>query len=449
MKNVTESEQYIKMTRTPIPKLIIGLGIPTTISMLITNIYNMADTYFVSKLGTSASGAVGIVFAIMAVLQAFGFMFGHGAGSIISRKLGQRDTESASRFASTSFFLAFFVGLIIAIFGISFLSPFMRLLGSTETILPYARQYGLWILLSAPFITSSCVLNNILRYEGRAAYAMIGLTAGGVLNMIGDPIFMFGLKMGVVGAGVSTALSQLISFLILLYMFLSEKKENKLSVHLITKNKYEIFEIISVGLPSMVRQGLGSISAMLLNSQAAVYGDAAVAAMSIVNRIVMFIFSVGLGLGQGFQPVAAFNYGAARYSRVKKGFWFTTCAGEIMLGISAFILILVSDKVVGAFRNDPEVIEIGTFALKCQCIACFFQPVSVCTNMMFQSTGKSKQAIILATLRSGLCFIPLILILPHLFGITGIQTAQAIADIITFCISLPFMFSFLKVLSDS
>ena len=446
MEKGQEASQYIKMTETPVPALVVKLGIPTIISMLITSIYNTADTYFVSQLGTSASGAVGVVFSLMAVLQAFGFMFGHGAGSIISRKLGQKDRESASRFASSSFFLSLLTGTIIGVLGILFLTPFMRLLGSTETILPYARQYGLYILLAGPFMTGSCVLNNILRYEGRAAYAMIGLTAGGILNMAGDPVLMFGLHLGVAGAGLSTALSQMISFFILLFMFLAGKTESKLSLKLVTKDIHEVAEILKTGFPSLLRQGLGSISTMLLNHQAAVYGDAAVAAMSIVNRICMLIFSVGLGLGQGFQPVAAFNYGAKRYERVKKGFWFTAAAGETVIGGLAIICMIVSSGVVGIFRNDPEVIRIGVFALRCQCAACFFQPVSVCTNMMFQSVGESGKASFLASLRSGICFIPLILILPAVTGLRGVQIAQTAADIIAFLISLPLGLKFLQEL---
>ena len=265
-----QTRQYIKMTETPVPRLITRLGIPTIISMLITNIYNTVDTYFVSMAGTSASGAVGIVFSLMAILQAFGFMFGHGAGSLISRKLGNKDQESASRFASTSFFMALLFGTLIGALGILFLTPFMRLLGSTETILPYARQYGFFILLAGPFMTSSCVLNNILRYEGRAAYAMVGLTAGGILNMIGDPILMFYLNMGVAGAGLSTALSQIISFLILLGMFLAGKTESKLSLRLVTRKAEEVAAIVKTCFPSLILQGLGSISTMLLNHQAVV-----------------------------------------------------------------------------------------------------------------------------------------------------------------------------------
>lgn len=447
MNSEMELKQYKKMTEKPVPSLIVELGIPTIISMLITSIYNTVDTYFVSQLGTSASGAVGIVFSLMAILQAFGFMFGHGAGSIISRQLGQKDKESASRFASSSFFLSLAVGLVIGIVGIMFLSPFMRMLGSTETILPYAREYGVYILIAAPFMTGSCVLNNILRYEGRAAFAMIGLTMGGILNMIGDPLLMFTLNMGVSGAGLSTALSQAVGFFILLYMFLSGKTQSRLSIKLITREKEEVGQILAAGFPSLIRQGMGSISTMLLNHQAAVYGDAAVAAVSIVNRICMLMFSVGLGLGQGFQPVAAFNYGAHKYSRVKKGFWFTSLVGEIILGIFAVAALFVSSRVIALFRNDPEVIRIGVFMLRCQCFACFFQPLSICTNMMFQSVGESKKASFLAALRNGICFIPLILILPAVMGINGVLIAQTAADILAFIISIPLLLKFLRQLN--
>ncbi len=441
-----ENAQYKKMTETPVSKLIIMLGIPTTVSMLVTNIYNMADTYFVGKLGTSASGAVGIVFGLMAIIQAFGFMFGHGAGSIISRRLGAKDVESATRFSSTSFFCALLAGTGITVFGFLFLEPLVRLLGSTDTILPYAKTYAAFILLAAPFMASSCVLNNILRYEGRAALAMLGLTAGSVINIFGDWFLMYQLDMGVEGAGISTALSQFISFCILLFMFLSGKTESKISIKWITRDFKEVILICKTGLPSMMRQGLSSISTMLLNGQAAVYGDAAVAAMSIVNRICSFIFSVGLGIGQGFQPVAAFNYGAKKYDRVRKGFFFTLGAGEVLLGTMAVIGMLFPAQLVGFFREDPQVIAIGSVALAAQLIALFFQPLSVCANMMFQSIGKNKIATFLSMLRSGLYFIPALLILSKAFGLFGIEIAQTIADILAFVTAIPFVVIFLKQL---
>lgn len=440
------SNQYEKMTKSPVPVLILSLGLPTTISMLVTSIYNVADTYFVGKLGTSASGATGIVFALMAVLQAFGFMFGHGAGSIISRRLGARDIEDACKFASTSFFCAIAAGILIMVSGILFLNPFMRLLGSTETILPYARIYGFYILLAAPAMTSSCVMNNILRYEGRAFFAMIGLTSGGILNIILDAVLIYGFQMGIAGAGIATAFSQYVSAFILLTMFLRGKTESRLSIRYFTKSWRDILEIIRVGFPSMVRQGMGSISTMVLNQQAGVYGDAAIAAMSIVSRVCNFIFCVGLGIGQGFQPVAGFNYGAKKYSRVRKGFYFTSSFGTVLLGILAVIVMLNAQPIVRFFRDDPAVTEIGTLALKIQCISLFFLPFAVSGNMMFQSIGKSETATFLSSLRGGLFYIPLLLILPVFLGLLGIQISQTVADIMAGVVTIPFAISFFRKL---
>lgn len=443
MRTDMETQQYKKMTETPVPKLIITLGIPTTISMLVTNIYNMADTYFVGRIGTSASGAVGIVFGLMAIIQAFGFMFGHGAGSIISRRLGAKDVESASKFASTSFVSSLAVGAAITVLGFLFLNPLMRLLGSTDTILPYARTYASFILLAAPFMASSCVMNNILRYEGRAALAMVGLTSGGILNIFGDWLLMEGFGLGVMGAGLATAVSQIISFCILLFMFLSGKTESKFALKWVTKDIGDVVMICKTGLPSLMRQGLTSVSTMVLNGQAAIYGDAAVAAMSIVNRICSFIFSVALGIGQGFQPVSAFNYGAKKYGRVRQGFCFTLGLAEVLLGTIAVVGMIYSSHFVAFFRNDPKVIDIGNFALSVQLAALFFQPLTVCSNMLFQSVGKNGTATFLAMLRSGLCFIPVIVLLSCVLGLTGVEISQTVADVLAFFISLPFTLRFL------
>ena len=360
-----EKKQYEKMTETPVSKLIIMLGIPTTISMLVTNIYNMADTYFVGELGTSASGAVGVVFGLMAIIQAFGFMFGHGAGSIISRRLGAKDVESATRFASTSFVSALAAGGLITVLGLLFLEPLMRLLGSTDTILPYAKTYAIFILIAAPFMASSCVMNNILRYEGRAALAMVGLISGSVINIFGDWFLMTRCHLGVEGAGISTAVSQLISFGILFYMFSSNKTQSRLALRYVTREPKEVLMICKTGLPSLMRQGLSSVSTMMLNGQAGVYGDAAVAAMSIVNRICMFVFSVGLGIGQGFQPVSAFNYGAKKYGRVRKGFYFTITAGEVLLGAIAVLGMFFPAQLVAVFQNDPERLRSASSLWRC------------------------------------------------------------------------------------
>ncbi len=441
-----EKQQYVKMTETPVPKLIIKLGIPTTLSMLVTSVYNMADTFFLGTYGNSASGAVGIVFGLMSILQAFGFMFGQGAGSLSSRALGAKDVERASKYSSTGFFAAILSGAVIAVFGLIFIDPFMKLLGSTDTILPYARSYAVYILIAAPFLCSSCVLNNVLRFEGQAALATIGLASGGILNIFGDWLLMKVFDLGVTGAGISTAVSQCISFGILLAMFFCGKTSAKLSIRKVSKNISDWFEICKTGFPSLVRQGLTSISTMLLNNCAQAYGDPAIAAMSIVNRICFFTFATSLGIGQGFQPVCAFNYGAKKYGRVKSAFIFTFIIGEIVLGTVAIAGLIFSDELIGLFRNDPEVIEIGTFALSAQFIGQFFQPLAVCTNMMYQSAGKSGAATLLSMMRSGLFFIPILLIFTAVKGLLGVQLSQAISDVLTTLASLPFALSFLRKL---
>lgn len=436
-------DQYLKMTTRPVSGLVITLGIPTTISMLVTNIYNMADTYFVGRLGESASGAVGVVFGLMTILQAVGFTFGHGAGSIISRKLGQKDVESAKIYASVSFFTSLFTGIFLEILGLCFLEPLMRLLGSTDTVLPYAMEYGRYIILVSPLTITGFVMNNILRYEGKAYLAMIGLTVGAVLNIIGDPIFIRELNMGVAGAGLSTALSQCVSFAILLSMYLGNKTQTKLKITLWKRNRREIPIILQTGLPNFVRQGFAGGSAVVLNQLAGNYGDPALAAMAIVGRIAFFIFAVALGIAQGFQPVAGFNYGAKKYSRVKKAFFVTVIGGEIMLGTLALIGLIASGHLVGIFcPGEPEVVKIGTPALRFQLVTLFLHPLIVSATMLFQSVGKNAIASFLSMLRSGLCFIPVILILTYFYGLFGVQCAQAIADALTFLIVVPFVIRF-------
>lgn len=442
--NSSANAQYVKMTETPVARLIITLGIPTTISMLITNVYNMADSYFVSKIALSAGGATSIVFGIMSILQAFGFMFGHGAGSHISRMLGSKHIEKANKYASTGFFWALFSGLFIMSAGLIFIEPLMRLLGSTDTILPYAKDYGRWILIAAPAMTSSCVLNNILRYEGKAVLAMVGLTTGGLLNMALDPIFIFILDMGIAGAGLATALSQYISFSILLSMFLTKKTQSSLSPKYFAKELRVIGDIVITGLPSLARQGLNSISTMVLNAQAKAFGDAAIAAMGYVGRTSSLIFSVGLGIGQGFQPVAAFNYGAKKYSRVRKGTWFTLIFGAAFMGVISAACFVLAPQIIGLFRKETLVIDIGSEALRIMCVFLMFLPVSVVATMLFQSIGKSIPALVLSLLQSGLIFVPLCIILPHFIGILGIEISQPLAYFLSALVSLPMMLVFLR-----
>lgn len=440
--------QYHKMTETPIPRLILSLAAPTILSMLITSIYNLADTFFVGRISTSASGAVGVVSSLMAIIQALGFMLGHGSGTIISRRLGSQDTHAATRFASTSFFTALAFGVVLAVAGLATLPDFMLLLGSTDTILPHACAYARPILLAAPLMISSLVMNNILRYEGKANLAMIGLVTGGLLNIALDPLFMFVLGLGTAGAGIATALSQTISFGILLYMFLRGKTVSQFRLSAVTRDPREFLQILAGGAPSFGRQGLNSIGGMLLNIAARSYGDAAVAGMSIVSRIFQFVLSVAIGVGQGLQPVAAFNYGARRFARVRKAAIFTISTAFVFMAVLNSLCWFNAEPLIRLFRDDPEVTAVALPALRYQCVAMFLQPVIIVTNMMFQSIGKSGRATFLACCRQGVCFIPLILTLPRIWGLSGIELCQPIADGLTFCISVPFLLPFLKELKE-
>jgi putative MATE family efflux protein len=433
---------------TPVEKLIPRLAVPTIFSMMITMIYNLVDAYFVGKLGTSASAAIGVVLGVQSIFQAFGFMMGHGAGSQISVRLGEGDRDAADRLFSTAFFHALVISVIVGVLGLIGLEPLMRLMGSTDTILPFSKNYGFYILISGPALVGSCVLNNVMRYEGRAVLAMFGLVTGGVLNMIGDPILMFGLGLGIDGAGLSTAISQYISFGILLYMVFSKRTISRLSLRYRSNDPDVTLSIMRVGFPSLIRQMLNSLATITLNHCAMPYGDAAIAAMAIVGRIVMFIGSAMIGLGQGFQPVSAYNYGARKFKRLRDSFYFTVKAGMAVLGILAIFGFMFPGPVVQLFRDDPRVVEIGSRALRFQCIAVVMQPFSVTSNMMFQSIGRSKEASFMAMLRSGLYYIPSLLILPLFLGLTGIECAQMVSDILTTLTCIPFVVRFMRETPD-
>lgn len=372
--NLSAEKQYEKMTKTPVARLISSLAVPTVISMMVTMIYNAADTYFVSKISIPASGATGIVFTLMGIIQACGFTFGHGAGSIISRLLGNKDIESAKKYCSTAFFSSLIVGILISVFGLIFLTPFMRFIGSTETILPYSKIYGKYILLASPAFVTSCVMNNILRYEGMAKLAMIGLTSGGILNMILDPILIFGFNLGIAGAGIATAVSQYISMGILLSVFILKKTQSRISIRYFSPDPKIIWLIVSTGAPSFARQSLNSLSTMVLNKTIAPYGDACIAAMSIVSKCSMAIFSIGVGIGQGFQPVSSFNYGAKEYGRVRKSMWFTWKFGTAVVGILSALMFAFAPQIITLFRPEAEINEIGTAALRYLCVSMILLP---------------------------------------------------------------------------
>ncbi len=448
-KGQAGEDKFKQMTETPVRQLIPRLAVPTIISMLVTSIYNMADTFFVSQIGTSASGAVGVMFSAMAMIQAIGFTLGMGSGNYISRSLGNRDEETAGRSAATAFFTAVIIGLVIAVFGTLFSRPLVYVLGATDTIAPYAQDYALYILIGAPFMISSFVLNNILRSQGNAVFAMVGITAGGILNMVLDPILIFGFHMGISGAAIATMVSQMISFGILLYQ--CNHNDSCISIRLrqFTPTLKMYGEILHAGLPSFCRQGLASVAVVVLNFAAGGYGDAAIAAMSIVSRFMVFINSSLIGFGQGFQPVCGFNFGAKRYDRVLEAYWFCVKVAVIMLTVFGVVSFAFAEPIITVFRRgDAKVIEYGTLALRLQLLTMPFQAWVIMVNMLTQSIGYGFRASLVAMGRQGLFLIPALLILPGMFGIFGLQLAQPIADMLTFVLATVVVAGVLRELKE-
>ena len=440
--------QYNKMVNTPVSKLITSLAIPTVISMLVTSIYNMADTFFVSQISTQASAAVGVVFPIMSIIQAFGFTLGMGSGSLISIRLGQKRNEEANVIVSTAFFTAIGIGFLITILGIIFSTQFLSLVGASNTILPYAQDYAKYIFFGAPIMTASFVLNNVLRSEGKAFFSMIGLTTGGILNIILDPIFIYALDLGISGAAIATLCSQSISFLILLTCFLKHKTVCHINIKLYSLKKKVLPKIVTTGFPSLSRQGLASISSILLNTAAGAYGDAAIAGMTITTKIVMFIASIMIGVGQGFSPVSGYNFGAKRYDRVKQAYTFTLTAGFILMGSLATIIFIFANQIMNAFINDINVVKIGVAALRWQVAFLPFHSLIIGTNMLMQSTRHIKSATYLSMNRNGIYFIPAILILPRIIGLQGVEMAQFVADVLSAITAVPFAIYFFKKMSN-
>ena len=434
-------DKYLQMTTAPSPGLVTRLAVPTIISMLVTAFYNMADTFFVGRIGTSASAAVGVVFSVMAIIQACGFFFGHGSGNYISRALGAEDGQDAARMASTGFFCALIAGAVLGGLGIAFIRPLAKLLGSTDTILPYAVDYMRFILIGAPWMMASLVLNNQLRFQGSAFYSMVGIATGAVINIGLDPLLIFTFKMGIAGAALATIISQFVSFCLLLA---GTQRGGNLRVRPgnFSPNAKYLKAIVNGGMPSLCRQGLNSVGTICLNLGAGVYGDAAIAAMSIVGRIVMFANSCVIGFGQGFQPVCGFCYGAKKYDRVKQAFWFCVRTATVFLCCAAVLAFAFAPQLVAVFRKgDADVLAVGQVALRAQCLTFPLSAWIVLCNMMMQTIGKSVRASFLAMARQGLFFVPMVLILPRLFGLFGLQISQAMADVITFAASIPLQLS--------
>lgn len=444
-----DQKQFKRMTEAPVRRLILKLAVPTTVSMLVTGIYNTADTYFVSQLGKSQSAAVGVVFSLMAIIQAIGFTLGMGSGSILSRSLGAKDKDTANRALSTSFFSALGIGTLITILGLIFIEPIMNMLGSTQTALPYAKTYATYILFGAPVMMGTYVLNNLWRWEGKAFFSMIGIGLGGVLNIFLDPLMINVLDLGVAGAAIATLISQCVSFCLLLVPVLMKKNIAKLSIRHFSKDLSFHGNIWFTGLPSLLRQGLASISTIFLNQQAGnLADDAALSAMGIFSKVVMLIFCILLGIGQGYQPVLGYNFGAKKWDRMKTAYTFTWIFGTAVMLVFAIPLYIFAPQLVPLFIDDAEVISICTNALRLEAFMLPLLTINVMCNMTFQSIGERFKASFLSCLRQGLYFIPCIFILPYFFGIRGIESVFPVCDLLTCLTSLPFALHFLFVLRN-
>lgn len=438
MKRIKDN--YTFLTSAPVHRVILTMAVPTIVSMLVTSIYNMADTYFVGKINTQCTAAVGISFSVMAIIQAIGFFFGHGSGNYISRKLGAKLPDDAARMAATGFFYSFAFGLVLAVVSHLFLDDLAVMLGSTPTILPYTKTYLGIVLLGSPFMTASFTMNNQMRFQGNALFAMVGIVAGAVLNVFLAPLFIFVFRMGIAGAAAATLLSQICSFCILFAM--TRRRQNiRILPRNFTFSRQLVKEIVAGGTPSLSRQGLGSLATIMLNVSAGAFGDAAIAGMSIVGRSTYFVYSAIIGLGQGFQPLCGFCYGARLYGRVKEGFMYCVKLGTAFLTVVAVVGYAFAGQIVEEFRRDADVIAVGTPALRWQLLTFPLVATVIVSNMLLQTIRKPVRANLLAAARSGLFFIPLVLTLPRLFGLFGLEVCQAIADVCAFALSVPVAWS--------
>lgn len=440
------TDNYTFLTTGPIGPVILTMAVPTIISMLVTSLYNIVDTFYVGRIDTSATAAVGIVFPMMSIMQAIGFFFGQGSGTYISRCLGARKIEDAGRMASTAFYCSLGAGTLLMVAGLIFLNPLSMALGSTPTILPYTKDFLGIILLGTPFVTASMTLNNQMRFQGNAAYSMLGIMSGAILNVVTVPIFTFTLGMGIKGAAIGTLIGQVAGFFVLLSMT-RHGGNIRLSPKNITFEGRFYMEIFKGGTPSLSRQGLASVATLMLNLAAGAYGDSAIAGMSIVSRISFVVFSIIIGLGQGFQPMCGFNYGAGLYSRVKEGFFFCLKSSLIFLSVICVAGFIYADHIVDLLRHDADVVLVGAPALRWQILSYPLAAFITVSNMALQTSGRSIPANILAACRNGIFFIPLILILPKLLGLKGVEICQAVADAFSFVVAIPLMVRYFRSIS--
>ena len=443
-----ERKQFVKMTQTPVSRLVISLGIPTMLSMMVTSLYNLADTAFVSTLGDPAIAAVSNLLALMSIIQAIGFTFGMGSGSIVSALLGKRDRQGADRVASSALFIGLISGIVITVFGLIFMTPLMKLFGSRDAqTLAYAKDYALFILLSAPIMCMSFVLNNVLRAQGKAVLSMIGLVVGAVINIALDPILIFGADMGVLGAAVATFTSQAISFIVLLSMFLSGKTIVRIRLKSVSLQFGVYRDVIVTGFPSFCRQILSSLCVTLLNNVAYTYGkESAQAALGVVQKMFMLAFSISLGIGQGYQPVLGYNYNSKRFDRVRSSYLFTLGFATALMTTFAILCAILAPFIMQAFSLSAEAKEIGALTLRLQCITMPLLPLNFMAGLTYQVVGNKAIATVLSISRQGLFYLPAVVLLPKWLQLLGVEACQPVADFFAFLFAIPFTILFFNTL---
>ena len=441
----SKEDRKLMMLNEPINRVIPKMALPTIISFLITSIYNLADTYFVSSLGTNATAAVSVNGSLDQLIMMAGSMLAMGANSYIARLLGQGNEKKANQVLSTSFFIALFLGLFLTVFGSIFMTPMVRILGATPTCEEYSIQYATYVLLAAPFMATSFVMNQCLRSEGSATLSMVGMGFGGILNCILDPIFIFGLDMGVAGASLANAISKFVSFCILIFPYITRRSMLHLSIRNIYFSKDIIFTVVSIGSSSMFRSGLAVVSAIMLNDLAGNYSDSVLAGIGVCNKIMMFPFGIIIGFGNGFQPVAGFNWGAKRFDRVRESYRYSAVTAAVGALVMAALVGIFADPIIVLFAgSDPEMRKIGAFCIIVQCIALPIHAWVAIVNMLCVGLGNAKGALALSTARQGTCFIPILYPIAFLFGAYGIASVQAIADVLTLALAIPIAISMTK-----
>ena len=432
-----------------ISKLIPMMAVPTIVSQLITTIYNLVDTFFVSKLGTNATAAVGVNNSMERFIMMFATLIGAGACSYIARLLGQNKDDQANRVMSTSIISGLTIGLVVAVLGKIFLSPLTDLLGATADCKQYAMEYGTYVLYAAPFMIGSLILNMVLRSEGSSRFAMIGMGFGGILNCFLDPLFIFTFDLGVSGASIATAISKIISFLILLWPYIRKKTFVSLSVKYFKLVYEDIKEVIEIGMASFMRSVFNVIALVYLNRVAGSFSTSALAAISVATRIMQFPFAAILGFGQGFQPVVGYNWGAKYYKRVKDSYHFTVTVGIIGSIILSVIIITFAHPLIALFNSqaDLEIFRYGCLAMRAEAIMLPLHILGTICNMFYAGIGKGKQALLISTARQGYCFLPLLFILPRFFDVTGLCITQSAADLLSGIITIPLHISANKLIA--